>query len=153
MSQKRAGSQDVGLIQCSEISEKAVGFVPWVSSSMNGADISRAITSGFHPHLDPAGFAKAVHGFEKARLRENSERLIKGLTKCRGYVRSRIWREAGEMRRDTKVSMPTWTGRGVEVEEWSRSGSEPIFVFRPSAHSETLSAFRLHGTGKWTRIV
>jgi hypothetical protein len=120
---------------------------------MNGADISRAITRGYHPHLDPIGFAQAVRDIETARRNDDAEVRVRHVTKGRGYRLCRSWGEAQSMLVETGLEAPTWLGVGTGVEEWKREGNEAIFVFRPKNRAGGLMAFTRSRGGRWSRIL
>ena len=120
---------------------------------MNGADISRAITRGHNPHLDPIGFARAVHEIEAARKNDEAEIRVKHITKARGYQQMRVWGDVRSMLAETGFEAPTWLGEGAVVEEWERKGSEAVFVFRQKTRTGVLMAFLRSRGGRWSRIL
>jgi len=126
--------------------------VGWVSWSVNSADISRAITSGHHPYLDPAGFARAVDRIQTERGRQNDELRLTSLTRGRGFALARVWKCASQALRDIRAEAPAWLGNIVSVQEWTRDGCDPIFIFRAHAHSGDLRAFQLRSSGRWVRV-
>lgn len=120
---------------------------------MNPADITRAISQGHHPHLDPVGFFQAVLRSETRRNRETEDIRIRHLTAGHGYALRKKWQTPSEMLADRNVDPPMWLGEVATVEEWKRGGSDALFVFRARSQEQPTSVFKLRPSGRWVRLV
>lgn len=120
---------------------------------MNASDIVAAVSAGYHPAVDPAGFFQASEAASHRRRYGMDEMRVRNLTSGHGFALSRKWHSPGEMLGELGIRSPVWLGGCGEVEEWVREGADPVLVLRPRTGNHSLSAFRIAHSGKWTRIV
>lgn len=102
--------------------------------------------------LDPIGFSREVRRLGVERETQNAESRARNLTLGHGY------RLTGKWERCSDIPFADWRAGAIpvsgecRVEEWTRTGSESLYIFRSRDGGGVSAIFRRSRAGRWNRV-